>query len=293
VLARKAGLERVFSFRMARGGGDDHGEDLARVLGIELNLVGRTDWRDEPFSEVPYFAVNGAGQDIVFSSARELLRGQVLISGFHGDEIWAKQPKGLESDIVRTSDGGLAFTEHRLELGCIHLPVPFLGVRQIRDVSVISNSPELAAWDVPGDYSRPICRRIVEDAGVHRESFGMNKRAVTNHFRRGEAVLTEETRTAYYGWLERNRHLWRGGRVKGTKVPGRFFWAFYRRYTRTWRALNANPRMLPGKIGERVDRAGYKYYRRLNRRINLVEHLFPWAIERLARVYAADEEASG
>lgn len=294
VLAREAGLERAFSFREARGGGEDHGEDMARRLGIELMLVGRTDWREQPFSEIPYLAVNGSGQDIVFSSASEHLRGQVLVSGFHGDEIWAKKPTGQTPDVLRTSDGGLAFTEHRLQLGCIHLPLPFLGVRQIREVVAISNSAEMAAWDVPGDYSRPICRRIVEEAGVPRKAFGMNKKAVTNHFRRGEAVLTEATREAYYAWLRDNRDLWRKARVQGTNPPGRLFWAFYKRYVRLGRALRERQRRRPGRAGDRVLRAGYKYYRRLNRRINLVEHLFPWAVERLGAVYAAsgDPEAT-
>ena len=119
----------------------------------------------------------------------------------------------------------------------------------------------------------------------------MNKKAVTNHFRRGETVLTEETRKAYYGWLERNRRRWRDRGIKGTKVPGRAFWTFYRRYTRSWSALHTNPQVFPGKMGGWLDRAGYKYYRRLNRRINLVDHLFPWAVERLAEIYKTDEGA--
>ncbi|MCK5448921.1 MAG: hypothetical protein KAJ43_12300 [Gemmatimonadetes bacterium] len=289
VLAMKVGLERVFSFRTARGGAQDHGEEMARWLGLELALVGRTDWRGEPFTEIPYLAVNGAGQDIVFSSARELLRGQVLVSGFHGDGVWEKGTNGLAPDLARDADGGLSFTEHRLQLGCIHLPVPYLGARQIQDLNALSNSPELAAWDIPGDYSRPICRRIVEDAGIPRDAFGMHKKAATNHFRRGEAVLTEETRVAYYGWLQRHERLWRQGQVKGTKPPGRIFWAFYVRYAHVGRVLRAHPRLLPGKPGEWVLRAGYKFYRRLNRRINLVEHLFPWAIEELAKVYVSNE----
>jgi len=37
------------------------------------------------------------------------------------------------------------------------------------------------------------------------------------------------------------------------------------------------------------DRQGYRFYRRLNRRINLVEHLFPWAVEELAARYAPED----
>ena len=295
VLAHDAGLRKAFSFQTARGGVQDHGEDIARRLGLEFTLVGRTEWRATPFSEIPYLAVNGAGQDIVFSSALELLRGKVLISGFHGDTVWEKEANHVEPDLARDADGGISFTEHRLELGCIHLPVPYLGARQVRDLNAISNSPELAEWDVPGDYSRPMCRRIVEGAGIPREAFGMHKKAATNHFRRGEAGLNEETRAAYYGWLQSNEALWRQGRVEGTKVPGRMFWAFYSRYVRFGQMLRAHPRLLSGKIGEWIDNTGYRFYRRLNRRINLVEHLFPWAIEELAAAYtpARGPEESG
>jgi hypothetical protein len=90
VLAHEAGLERSFSFRTARGGDRDDGDAIARQLRLELTLVGRTDWRNVPRSEIPYLAVNGAGQDIIFSSAHDVLRGRVLISGFEGDRVWAR-----------------------------------------------------------------------------------------------------------------------------------------------------------------------------------------------------------
>lgn len=286
VLAREAGLQRSFSFRTARGGAHDHGREIADRLGLDLTLVGRTDWRSRPFSEVPYLAANGAGQDIIFSSASDLLRGRVLISGFDGDRVWGKEMTHLSTDLSRTSDGGLSFTEHRLELGCIHVPVPGLGARQARDVNAISHAPEMELWDVRGDYSRPISRRIVEEAGVPREAFGMHKKAATNHFRRGEAVLTEQTRDAYYDWLRRNEALWRECRVKGTRPPGPVFWAFYSRFERACRWPDAGPPSDTDGAGGWVGRNAYRYHRRLNRRINLVEHLFPWAVERLAGLYA-------
>jgi len=116
----------------------------------------------------------------------------------------------------------------------------------------------------------------------------MHNKAATNHFRRGEAVLTEQTREAYYGWLRSHEHVWRQYRVKGTRVPGRVFCAFYGLYSRVGRALRAHP--VPGRIGEWVDRTGYRYYRRLNRRINLADHLFPWAVEELSRAYSDPAE---
>src|SRR5690606_23914570 len=85
-------------------------------------------------------------------------------------------------NIVRGDQSGLSLAEYRLRAGFLHCPVPFWGVRQIRDVRAVSNSSELANWDVEGDYSRPICRRIVEDAGVPRDLFGMKKKATWVQF---------------------------------------------------------------------------------------------------------------
>src|SRR2546428_5128411 len=84
--------------------------------------------------------------------------------------MWSKRPRTTSADIVRGDQSGLSLSEYRLWAGFIHLPVPFLGVRQIGDVSALSRSSAMAPWDVPGAYSRPICRRIVETAGGPRRA---------------------------------------------------------------------------------------------------------------------------
>ena len=149
VLAHETGLERAFSFETARGGAEDDGKAIARQLGLELDMVERTAWRDTPYSEVPYLAVNGAGQDIIFSSASELLRGRVLISGFEGDRVWGKEVTHLGPDLTRTSDGGLSFTEHRLQWAIEKQSLPMFKYKKVREIIAISHSPELATWDVP------------------------------------------------------------------------------------------------------------------------------------------------
>ena len=77
--------------------------------------------------------------------------------------------------------------------------------------------------------------------------------------------------------------------MDGTKPPGKFFWAFYSWYAGVGRKLRANPYFTRSKTGGCIDRQGYRFYRRLNRRINLVEHLFPWAVEELAARYAPED----
>jgi hypothetical protein len=78
----------------------------------------------------------------------------------------------------------------------------------------ISNSAEMQRWDVPGDYSRPICRRIVEEAGVDRGAFGTVKKAASVMFHTSEHFLTRPSAEDYLHWLSRNRSEWiRRGRV--------------------------------------------------------------------------------
>jgi hypothetical protein len=69
--------------------------------------------------------------------------------------------------------------EFRLRTGFVHLPPAFYGWRHHNDLIRISRSPELAPWSLGTSYDRPIARRLVEEAGVPRELFGMKKRAVS------------------------------------------------------------------------------------------------------------------
>jgi hypothetical protein len=285
VIAHGAGLERAFSFRRARGGRDDHGAEVARVLGLELTFFDRADWRRTQLAEVPYFAANGLGADVVFNAAANALRGSVLVSGFHGDGAWAKENDALGRDIVREGISGLSFTEHRLLLGCIHLPVPFMGVRQVADINRISNSSELRPWDVPGDYSRPICRRIVEDAGVPRNAFGVRKEAAISLFWQGDSDLSPATRTAYHRWLAEGAGRQGGAGRTAASPPGRVISLAHRGYGPVSRAFGVAARLLPKPVGARVAAVDRRMRRSLNRRLDRVDRIFVWAVEQLVERY--------
>jgi hypothetical protein len=58
------------------------------------------------------------------------------------------------------------------------------------------------------DYNRPICRRIVEEAGVPRHLFGMQKKAVEPPLWREPLFLTPQTYQDYLDWLRKNRVDW-------------------------------------------------------------------------------------
>jgi hypothetical protein len=171
-LARSAGLRDVISFDRSRGEESDSGREVAERLGLQVTVVPRDDWQRVPLAEIPFLAADAKGEDVYFRSAEAMLTGSVLLTGFHGDKMWGKYTSALSPDLVRGDQSGLSLTEYRLRAGFIHCPVPFMGVRQIRDVNRLSRSTELERWDVSGDYTRPICRRIVEEAGVPRELFG-------------------------------------------------------------------------------------------------------------------------
>jgi hypothetical protein len=294
VLCHGAGMTQAISSRQARGGGGaDDGRAVADRLGLELLLFDRAAWQDKELPELPFLAGNPRGGEVFLSGAEDLLRGRVLVTGFHGDKVWGKETKALGPDVVRGDMSGLSLCEYRLGLGFIHFPPAFMGVRQIGDVNRLSNSAELAPWDVPGEYSRPICRRIVEDAGVPRGAFGTRKKMASVHFGQGEARLTERSRAAYYDWLRSRREAWRGTDVPPPRPPGRLLVALRRRHYLLARLVRTVGRPLPSTARAWIDRQLGAALVTLNRRINMHPYLFPWAVATVARRYASRNERDG
>jgi hypothetical protein len=221
VLAVRAGCREVITFSHARGGDEDSGHVAARHLGLATIPIDRHAWRSVEFAEVPFLASYSSAEDVNFAAAAPYLADRVLFTGYHGDKLWDKKTKNLSDQIVRGDPSGLALTEFRLATGFIHCPVPFWGVRQIRDIHAISNAACMAPWDVGGNYSRPICRRLAEEAGIPRHAFGKAKRAITvNPYAGGDfrplkgQFLTPASLTDYLGWLRSQARAWlRSGRL--------------------------------------------------------------------------------
>ena len=141
VLGQQVGCNEAVGFDRARSGEDDSGEPIANALGIRFHAVDSSAWRAEP-SVVSSFLAGGAGNgaDVIFHGAKSLLRGTVLLTGFHGDKMWDRLTTHLEPDIVRGDASGSDLSEYRLEAGFVNCPVPFWGVRQIKDVVGLSNA---------------------------------------------------------------------------------------------------------------------------------------------------------
>ena len=286
VLAKNAGATQVLCFDQARRGQDDSGEPLARILGLEPVTVERSAWiASSALPEVPFLASDSHGGDVFYRGAESVLAGKVLLTGYHGDKVWAKEGHAVNDEIVRGDQSGLSLTDYRLSIGTIHCPVAFWGVRQIADIHAISNSPEMQRWDVPGDYSRPICRRIVESAGVPRESFGMEKKATWVLLHRNNNFLTPSSLSDYFDWLVDRRWTW----IKHGRVPP----SIDRRIDN----FEVSLRRFAVELGQATPATWYKRGLRRTGLMRVVwrvgetptrlrRHVFPWALEHQRRAYA-------
>jgi len=280
-LARPFGLEEAIGFDRANSGEADSGSLIAAALGIRLLPVRRHAWRSMELPEVPFVASDAKGEDVYFKGAEPLLARRLLLTGFHGDQVWSKGPKSLSDDIRRGDQSGLSLTEYRLGIGFLHCPVPFIGVRQIADINRISRSREMAPWDVGNGYSRPICRRILEEAGIPRGAFGVRKKAVSVLYHQGER-LSPRSLADFRAWMHKGFALLDPGSV----VP-RLWTAPARSLSRLLKGIaRLSPRHLRPlqSLGARV--ATYVSWE--PRR-----YLFAWALDRARGSYGERSAVSG
>ena len=206
VVAKSLGCKEALTFTQARGEEpgqqEDSGASIACKLGMNLkeyDRLGYLDWTGCPEKE---FWGYGA-QEVVWEDE---LPGAVLFTGFHGGKVWARVCKDTSPYIVRGDPSGHNLTEFRLRTGWIHLPIPFIGCTSQRAICQISNSDEMEPWRMNNGYDRPIPRRLVEEAGIGRNEFGLKKRAVglILDAKRLDTGLTAETHNEYERYV--NRH---------------------------------------------------------------------------------------
>lgn len=279
VLARPFGLRETFAFSADWKGERDDGRTVADRLGLKLDVLERGAWRLGNLA-TPFFAADANGGDVDFAAAEPLLRGRVLLTGHMGHVMWAKRPPQEEEGILARHDtSGLSLLEFRLRAGFVHIPVPLLGARQGRDILAISHSEEMVPWDVGGNYNRPVPRRIVEEAGVPRGEFAVEKKSVSLTLSRPNVFWSGGFVGDYWYWLRtRSGRWWRRGRVPPIYV------------SRLARRLRPTAR----RIVRRLDRSGIRWLRRsrlrqalgrVSRREYLYKFVFPWAIERAKAWY--------
>ena len=282
VLAKSVGLVDAVTFSEARGGGSDSGAVAAGFAGIAVSAVARDAWRSMPRSEVPFLAADAKGEDVFLLGAEAHLSGRALLTGHYGI-AWDKHVKGLTGDFERKDQAGLSLTEFRLWAGFLHCPIAYFGARQVRDLIALSQSPEMRAWDVGGSYTRPIPRRIIEDAGIPRGTFATRKRAGSVLFFRRDSFLSAASLEDFLGWLRAHSGEWsKRGLVPPAPVPGQRTLGQWVTAVAAW-----GIHLLGRATGDRLWVVG-AIGRRLALFANrepLFRYLFPWAIERAQERY--------
>lgn len=214
VIARNGGnCREALTFDVDRQGVDDSGAIIAKHLDMHCTVIQRDTWQSLDRPEIPFIAGSPSGSDVLFAGAEPKLAGTLLFTGFHGDGVWSKQSKISNAeiaDLVRVDGSGRTLTEFRLWANFIHCPMPFWGVRRGQEVMAISQSTEMKDWDFtpPGGESRPICRRILEEAGVPRDAFGIGKRGVSVQLHQPHVFLTPAAFKDYGSWLKEKRGTW-------------------------------------------------------------------------------------
>jgi len=183
VLGKAAGCAEAVTFRSARTGEDDSGRQIGELLGLTVTEFDSRAYLQRTGSpEAEFVATGYGGDDVVMSVLEEVLPNRLLLTGYHGDKVWA--PDAVATPYIERGDpSGASLGEFRLRVGFQNLPIPFVGCTRHESIRRISNSPEMRPWSV-GDiqYDRPIPRRIVEVAGVPRQLFGQKKKAIARPY---------------------------------------------------------------------------------------------------------------
>jgi hypothetical protein len=175
-LAARAGCSQAVTISGGEVDDRDNGQEIAGYLGLEVTVIPRLGHLELPGTpEAEFCAAGGMLQCIMFSSLGESLAGRMFLLGRAGDAIWEDDNLYNFPDYftpLNWNFGSATLNEIRLRLGFIHWSVLHHCYPHAPKLFEITSSAEMDPWHVPGNYDRPIPRRILETAGVPRESFG-------------------------------------------------------------------------------------------------------------------------
>lgn len=206
-LAQKAGCVDAVTFtksREKRGEAfSDSGEDIGKHLGLNVIALDRLDYLK--YDSMPELETLGLGSEIL--SLKCCVGARILLVGYMGDTMWDRSIPPLGDDFKWSLPAGHDFTDFRLNHDFILLPVAFICAHQLAAINRISKSEEMMPWTLGNTYDRPICRRILEEMGVPRASFGQRKMAagVFSRVEGLEKTLTPSTLRNYKEYQSKAR----------------------------------------------------------------------------------------
>jgi hypothetical protein len=117
-----------------------------------------------------------------------------LINGYWAGTQWAMAHRDDWRHVAPSTSAGLSITEFRLRNDFYYVPLPCFAAVGKASAPSLLDMPEMAPFRVGGRYDRPIPRRLAEEAGVPRGTFGVTKRAANVVLPvEGVAAFTAET----------------------------------------------------------------------------------------------------
>ena len=219
-LVKEIGVKECFSGNRLDGlllrSRDDNGKIVAEKLGY---LVNELDTKRSSISEdelyflatnYPKFS-NSVWSEISLHSMVKTVEGlnqtAIIFTGYRGDSMWNVHlnKKYQAGDLKgHGAISGLNLSEIRLKTGFFTAALPYLFYHHIKDIVAISNSKEMEAWKLGNNYDRPIARRIVEEAGIDRHLFGINKRHITTTYL---WPINKKNQSAFFRYLKKEMQI--------------------------------------------------------------------------------------
>ena len=186
-LAKEVGCDTAVTFDKPEKYAEDCGKDIAETLGYKKIITKNANeyLNNSSLIEAEFLSSGELGTGIVFTAFENEFMNNVVFMGERGDKIWDKNRTDYNNNFQFTDEvfAGTSLIENRLRVGYIILPVPLYGASQWVSIHNISNSEEMKPYSIGGNYDRPIPRRILEDRGVPRSMFGMDKKGAGFNYR--------------------------------------------------------------------------------------------------------------
>ena len=187
-IARHHRVDGVFTVTRGKGepgrpDPDDDGTEIAAALGIGPVIpIDRHAYSDGFQDEVYYHASMHECPDANLKQIVDHIHGPALLLTGTLGEMWythacgyADRPETLHDGLARWDLGTHGLTEVRLRAGYVQAAIPYIGARKREQIVRITESEEMTPWRIGSRYDRPIPRRLGEEAGAARESFGQVK----------------------------------------------------------------------------------------------------------------------
>lgn len=276
VIAKKAGCDCALTFKAEGKHVDDSGVDIARKLGY-TQIIERDakDYQNgEECIEAAYLCTGELGATISSGSFDQDYARNLVFTGTHGDFLWSMDCQYRNNEChFKARLSQLGSCERRLWVGYIPVPTPAYGATAWESLYLIANSDEMAAWRLNNDYDRPIARRILEDEGIPREWFGMEKHGAGFYYhydwmRRLIPRLSESSQKSFLEFVHRNQK-------RNIKKLGEVSLWFSKTWKVYWNAIFKNKfqfKLDKEKLSQVSNPMGVRY-------------LIPWASEVICEKY--------